>query len=103
MKIEFLFYHDCPSHGTALQRLRDVLSEEGIKERVQIIEVKTMEQAQQLRFVGSPTIRVNGCDIAPLAEDAVYGLSCRAYFREDGRITPLPPTELIRRAVAVKN
>jgi len=30
MRVNFLFYEDCPSHELALERLREVLAEEGI-------------------------------------------------------------------------
>ncbi|MBN1264656.1 MAG: hypothetical protein JXA25_04135 [Anaerolineales bacterium] len=99
MNIEFLYYKDCPSHETALHRLLDILEQEEVGDPVQVIEVKTMEQARALRFPGSPTIRIDGKDITTLPEDAVYGLTCRAYYREDGRITPLPPADLIRGAL----
>lgn len=99
MRIEFLFYSECPSHETALERLKAVLEQEDVSADIEIIEVKSDEQAQELRFVGSPTILIDGEDISPLPEDAVYGLTCRAYRKEDGRISPLPPDALLRKAV----
>jgi hypothetical protein len=99
MEITFLYYADCPSHDEALQRLRRVMREEGIGAEVTIIRVETEEQAQRLRFVGSPTIRIEGRDIVPPPDDARYGLACRAYELEDGRISPLPSLGMIRRAL----
>lgn len=99
MKITFLYYEDCPSHDVALDRLRQVMAEEGVQAEIEIIKVETDEQAQGLRFVGSPTILVNGQDIDPPPADAYYGLTCRAYRLEDGRISPLPSPEMIRRAL----
>ena len=99
MQIEFYYYEDCPSHDVALDRLRKVLAEEGVNESVEIIKVETHEQAQALKFVGSPTIRFDGDDIVPVPEDAYYSLTCRAYQQDDGRITPLPSPEMIRRAI----
>ncbi|MGC8780373.1 MAG: DF family (seleno)protein [Anaerolineae bacterium] len=95
----FLYYEDCPSHDEALARLRQIMAEEGIEADVQVVKVETDEQAAELRFVGSPTIRVAGQDIDPPPADAQFALTCRAYRREDGRITPLPPAGLIRRAL----
>jgi hypothetical protein len=99
MKVEFLFWKGCPSHDEALERLRRVMAEEGIGGPVEVIEIKTEAQAEAARFVGSPTIRIDAEDIDPPGEEAIYGLTCRAYRHEDGRITPLPTHHLIRRAV----
>jgi hypothetical protein len=99
LRVSFLYYKDCPSHELALERLRQVLTEEEIEAEVEVIEVETDAQAEQWRFVGSPTILVEGRDIDPPPPSAQFGLTCRAYRREDGRISPLPPPELIRRSL----
>jgi hypothetical protein len=99
MKVTFLYYEGCPSHEMALERLRLVLTEEGLPAELEIIKVETDEQAQQWQFIGSPTIRVNGQDIDPPQPDARYALTCRAYQLEDGRISPLPSPDMIRRAL----
>ncbi len=99
-KVEFFYYADCPSHERALALLHEAMVEEKIHTPVEIIEVKTEAEAQRYTFYGSPTIRVDGVDIAPLPEDiAEPGLTCRAYRRADGRISPLPPRELIAAAL----
>ncbi len=99
MRVSFLFYEDCPSHELALERLREVLDEKGIDADVEVVEVESEEQAQELRFVGSPTILLNGQDIDPSPPDSHYALTCRAYRLEDGRISPLPSPDTIRRAI----
>ena len=96
MKLQFLYYEDCPSHDVALERLQQVMAEEGIETGIEIIKVETDEQAEHWQFVGSPTIRVNGQDIEPLPENAHFALTCRAYTLEDGRISPLPSLDMIR-------
>lgn len=98
LSIEFLFYADCPSHERALKLLRDVLADEDLPANIAIHEVTSDAEAEKIRFPGSPTIRVNGHDI----EDnpgAPIGLSCRAYRDAGGKLGPLPPRELIERAV----
>ena len=99
MRVRFLFYEDCPSHDLALERLREALDEKGIDANVEVVKVESEEQAQELRFVGSPTILLNGQDIAPPPPDSRYALTCRAYRLEDGRISPLPSPDTIRRAI----
>ena len=97
MRVSFLYYEDCPSYGLALERLREVMDEEGIPGEVEVVKVETEEQARELRFVGSPTIRVAGQDIDP-PSDSRYALTCRAYRLADDRISPLPSKDMIRRA-----
>jgi len=98
--IEFLWYEDCPSHDRGFKRLKDVLAELAVDASIERVKVETVEQAQELRFPGSPTIRINGVDIDPEgAASLPNALSCRAYQREDGRISPLPSREQVRTAV----
>ena len=98
MRVSFLYYEDCPSYDLALERLRKVMAEEDIPGEVEVVKVETEEQARKLRFVGSPTIRVDGQDIDP-PSDSGYALTCRAYRLADDRISPLPSKDMIRRAV----
>jgi len=99
MRIDFLYWEECPSHDEALQRLRAVLVEEGVAADVQVTHVSTEAAAQALRFPGSPTIRVDGRDIQPETAAADGRLTCRLYYRDDGRPSPLPAAGMIRRAV----
>ena len=67
---------------------------------VQVSEVTGDEEAERLRFPGSPTIRVDGADVDPSgAEEEPFGLTCRLYRRADGRPSPLPDPERIRAAL----
>jgi hypothetical protein len=97
LRVSFLYFEDCPSYDLALERLREVMDEEGIPDDVEVIKVETEEQARKLRFVGSPTIRVYGQDIDP-PSDSHYALTCRAYRLADDRISPLPSKDMIQRA-----
>lgn len=98
MKVQFLFWEDCPSHPQAWQRLGDVLGEMGIEVEVERIEVTTEDAAQRWHFAGSPTILVDGQDIDP-QPDLPARLTCRLYFHEDGRPSPLPSRGMIARAL----
>jgi hypothetical protein len=99
VRVSFLYYEECPSYDLALERLREVMDEEGTPAEVKVVKVESEEQARELRFVGSPTIRVDGQDIDP-PSDSHYALTCRAYRLEDDRISPLPSKEMIRRALS---
>jgi hypothetical protein len=99
VRVSFLYYEDCPSHDLALDRLREVMAEEGLPGgEVEVIKVETEEQARELRFIGSPTIRVDGQDIDP-PSDSHYTLTCRSYRLANGRISPLPSKDLMQRAL----
>ena len=98
-RVEFFYWAECPSHERALAILLETMAEEQIQVPVEITEVKSEIEAERYQFYGSPTIRIDGVDIAPLPEDiARPSLTCRAYWRADGRISPLPPRELIAAA-----
>lgn len=99
MHIQFLWWEDCPSHLDAWQRLHTVLADLEIDVIVERIEIKTDADAEQWHFPGSPTILVNGADIDPHAAEQPARLTCRLYRTEDGRPSPLPSPEMIKRAI----
>jgi hypothetical protein len=66
---------------------------------VAIRQVATDEAARSERFVGSPTIRIDGADVQPLPDEPA-GLTCRIYRLRDGRISALPDPEDVRDALA---
>ncbi|MGH2373107.1 MAG: DF family (seleno)protein, partial [bacterium] len=99
MRIDFLYWEDCPSHPDALARLRQVLREEGLPDDVSVIRIDTQEDADRHRFPGSPTIRFDGEDIQPEGVQGQAMLTCRTFRTEDGRLSPLPTATMIRRAL----
>ena len=99
-EIEFLFWEDCPSHPEARRLLQEAISEAGVDAPVKEIEVLTDEDAERLRFPGSPTIRVNGVDVDPAgAAQMGTALTCRVYRLEDGRFSPVPSKQMLLRAL----
>ena len=85
MKIELLAFEGCPNWGPAKELLRGSLERLGIAGEIQEIAVETLEQARTLRFPGSPTLRVNGEDMAPLPEAFEPALGCRTYVVQGPR------------------
>ncbi|MBW2394460.1 MAG: DUF2703 domain-containing protein [Deltaproteobacteria bacterium] len=80
IKVEVLFFAGCPNHEPAVQLARDVIASLGIAAELREIAVEEQEDAETLRFLGSPSVRVNGRDIEPGAEDRTgFALSCRVY------------------------
>jgi hypothetical protein len=62
-------------------------------------EVDTESAAERERFVGSPTIRIDGVDVQPAGADEPIGLTCRIYRLRDGRVSPLPDPADLREAI----
>jgi hypothetical protein len=99
VRIELLFWAGCPSLPEAQSMLDEVLAEIGVGQAVELREVKTQEQAETERFPGSPTIRVDGRDVDPAGAAGRPSLSCRVYYRPDGRVSPVPTREQLREAL----
>ena len=98
-QVELLFWEGCPSHPRALSELRAAMAEVGLDPGAVVVrEVDTEDAAERERFVGSPTIRVDGDDIQAPGGEPV-GLTCRVYRLRDGRVAPTPDPAAVRRAL----
>jgi glutaredoxin len=88
-QLELILWSGCPSSEDARQLLQKALAELGLSS-LPVTEryIEDYEVAQTEKFVGSPTIRINGEEIIPGGE--TYGLTCRVYQKADGRFSPLP-------------
>jgi len=94
MKIEVLYFKDCPNYMPTLDRVRAILAQEDISDVVLEIEIKDESTARSVGFPGSPTVRINGEDIEPtMRGSAQIGFACRRY--PGG----LPSEQLIRTAI----
>ncbi len=99
MKIELLYFDGCPSWKRTLKDLREVMEEMGIDDEIEMIEIKTDEDVQRHRFLGSPSIRVNGRDIEErMANDTDYNMRCRVY-RNDLMFQGWPSKDMLRDAL----
>jgi hypothetical protein len=106
-RVELLFWEGCPSHPAALADLRAAMAELDLDpDEVTVREVQTDAGAEHERFVGSPTIRIDGVDVQDPGGQPV-SLTCRIYRRRDGRISPTPdPADVrdaLRRAIATRS
>jgi hypothetical protein len=83
-----------------LDELREAVAEAGLDpEAIEMHEVTTDESAMAEHFVGSPTIRIDGKDIQPPADEEPFGLTCRIYRLRSGRISPTPDPADLRDAI----
>ena len=99
MKAELYYFDDCPSYTQALENLKRALRLEQCADEVEMIPVADATDAQAKRFIGSPTIRVNGVDVeGPAAEARGYAYGCRVYM-DEGRTVGWPSVDQIRQAL----
>lgn len=92
VKVEFLYFRQCPAHKQALANLKAALRECKMQADLRIIDVKSREQGEKLGFQGSPSIRVNGRDLDGRNDGYFY--ACRVY-RINGKVTATPTKEFI--------
>ncbi len=97
--IELLYFDGCPNHSAFLPHLQRLLIGHGIDSPVRLVNVTDDQDAQRLRFLGSPSLRVNGQDIEPGADERNgYALQCRLYATSAG-LTGTPPDAWILSAL----
>ena len=99
--IEVLYFDGCPNHEALLPHLRRLLHAGGLAESpIELVRVADAETAQRERFLGSPTVRVNGEDVEPGAEERTdFGLKCRLFATPDG-LRGMPADEWVFRALS---
>ena len=81
MTVEVLYFEGCPGFAELMPRLRALAGDAPIELRP----ITTPDAARAERFLGSPTVRVDGVDVEPgAAERSDYGLKCHLYATADG-------------------
>jgi hypothetical protein len=99
-QVDLLFFDGCPNWQQTRALVERLSSDLHIDVDLRLVEVLDHEAAVSLRFLGSPTVRVNGADVEPGAEarrDFVY--ACRVYRSERG-FSGQPDEAWIRAALA---
>jgi hypothetical protein len=96
--------HCARDTGAAIQRtgfeIERVGRDLGVKLEVRLTQVPDAEAARRQRFLGSPTVRVNGRDVEPGAGQRTdYVYACRVYRTESG-ISGQPDERWLREAIA---
>ena len=99
MIVEILSFGGCPNQGPARATVERLVRDLRIDAVLRVVDVPDARAAEQLRFLGSPTIRVDGEDVEPGAVDRTdFGLTCRVY-RTDAGLAGQPDTQWIRVAL----
>ncbi|HKN81371.1 MAG TPA: thioredoxin family protein [Actinomycetota bacterium] len=99
MEVRLLYFEGCPHWQTMHDRLRAALRAEGMASVEPIlVPVETAEDAERLRFIGSPTMLVDGRDPFAGGTEASFGLTCRVYQTLEG-LAGSPSVEQLRSAL----
>lgn len=118
LRIEFLFLdlETCErcrgtdsSLESAIDVVRETLTAAGVELEIEKIHIESAERARELRFVSSPTIRVNGRDVALELRESSCGseactdgcgesIACRVWVHRGEEYTE-PPVAMIVDAI----
>lgn len=97
--VEILSFDGCPNQGAARDLVNRVTDEVGLPADVRLVNVPDADSAIRQRFLGSPTIRVDGRDVEPGADARDrFVLACRVY-RTDRGLAGAPDEDWLRRAL----
>ncbi len=97
--IEVLYVERCPNFPAALALVQRVAAELDVDAEVRTTMITDQTVAERARFVGSPTVRINGRDVDPEGELAAeYTLECRLYWHEH-RLAGYPRERSVREAL----
>jgi hypothetical protein len=98
-RVEILYFEGCPNHEPARALVERLARELHVEPEIELVEVADPEAAVKLRFLGSPTVRANGMDVEPGAEERRdFAFSCRLY-RSDGGASEQPAESWVRDAL----
>jgi len=98
-QVEILYFEGCPNYEPARALVARLARELDLEPEIELIEVADPEAAVALRFLGSPTVRVEGMDVEPGAEERHdFAFSCRIY-RSDGGASEQPEESWVRDAL----
>ncbi len=92
MKVELIYHADCPNVAATRERLIAAFAAAGLAPRWQEWQRDDPHSPQHVRSYGSPTILVDGRDVASASAMDGSG-ACRIYTNTTGRMTGVPPLE----------
>jgi hypothetical protein len=97
--VELLYFEGCPNYGPARASVERIALEEDVMIDLRLVEVTSPEVAEATRFLGSPSVRVDGRDVEPGADGRQsFVLACRVYRTEEG-VAGQPSDAWIRAAL----
>jgi hypothetical protein len=98
--VKVLYFDGCPNYPNAQALVERVSAQMGVIVELKLVGVVDQDTAARERFLGSPSIRVDGRDIEPGAEARTdYALACRVYHTET-RTSGQPDERWLRDALS---
>lgn len=99
MRVDVLVFEGCPNGDAGWELVQRVVKEEHPSAEVRLVDVPDAESAERLRFLGSPSVQINGEDIEDSRlGDVGFSYSCRVYRTEVGASGAVPES-LLREAL----
>jgi len=97
-RVELIYDTDCPNVQRARQALIEGFTAAGLQPSWTEWDRKSAESPAHARQYGSPTILVNGRDVAG-AEPGEGADSCRIYDQDPGGLSGVPPVRIVASAL----
>ena len=97
MEVVIQYVKGCPHFGETYQMVSDILESSETHGVLRTTLISSIPQAEELIFVGSPTLLIDGVD--PFADkSSPVGLACRIYGSGAGR-SGTPPRDQVEAAL----
>lgn len=102
MDIDVLYSSRFTDPEPILAMLREVLFDQAIIADINLVEVESEDQAEELDFLGSPTIRVDGIDVESGMSfgHKEFGIRARTYM-VNGEESNIPGKDMVVETVEV--
>lgn len=98
-RVEVLSFAGCPHARAVVALVEQAARDTAVDVDLRLIDVPDAATAAERRFLGSPTVRVEGRDVEPGSEDrADFAFACRVYQSPDGS-SGLPGLEWLEAAL----
>ena len=94
MRVEFIYDADCPNVAAARSSLINAFTKTGVAARWREWERSAPDTPYYAKQYGSPTILVDGKDVAGLTQGGTAA-NCRVYVGRDGQLSRTPPLEAL--------
>ena len=101
MDVDLVYFEGCPNIVKTRERLLSAFKDVGIPPRWKEWRSDDPESPRQVRGWGSPTILVDGRDVAGMVENTEES-NCRVYDGQDGALDGAPSVDLIKNALQLQ-
>jgi hypothetical protein len=90
-RVELLYFEGCPHHEPLRDRVHELIDAHNPQATLEAVPIGSDEEARARRFLGSPSLRVDGVDVEPGADQRTdFGMKCRLFGTPQG-LRGMPP------------